>query len=194
MLSGPSGAGKTTLLESLRKEPDFVYSISCTTRKPRPGEVNGVDYHFMSVEQFEQRLAENGFLEHAYVHGNYYGTLSETVMSNLDRGIDVLMDVDIQGAAMIRTYSNGALLDSLVDVFIAAPSLEELRRRLIKRGTESPEVLKLRMENAAVEMEKWSEYRYTLLAVDPARTFAEFRAIMSAERNLSRRLILQFQP
>ena len=175
-------------------EPDFVYSISCTTRQPRPGEVNGVDYHFMTVEQFEQRLAENGFLEHAYVHGNYYGTLSETVNQNLDQGIDVLMDVDIQGAAMIRAYRDGALLEALVDVFITAPSLEELRKRLVNRATETPEVLQLRLENAEIEMQKWRDYRYTLLTTDQERTLAEFRAIMTAERTLSRRLNLQFQP
>ena len=194
VLSGPSGAGKTTLLETLRKEPDFVYSISCTTRAPRPGEVDGVDYHFMSAAQFEARLAENGFLEHAFVHGNYYGTLSETVAGNLDRGADVLIDVDIQGAAMIRAYRGGALAGAIVDVFITTSSLDELRKRLIHRGTESPEVLKLRLANAEVEMKKWSDYRYTILSENPGQTCADFRAIMRAERCLSRRLNLQLLP
>lgn len=194
VISGPSGAGKSTLLEKLRKEPDFVYSISCTTRKPRPGEVDGVDYHFMTIAQFEQRLAENGFLEHAFVHGNYYGTLSETVIGNLERGVDVMMDVDVQGASMIRAYRDGLLADSLVDVFITAPSLEELRNRLVNRATETPEALKLRLENAAIEMQQWRDYRYTLLTHDVETTVADFRAIMRAERSLSRRLNLQFQP
>ncbi len=148
----------------------------------------------MTVPQFEERLAANGFLEHAFVHGNYYGTLSETVIGNLDRGVDVLLDVDIQGADMIRAYRNGALADSIVDVFITAASLEELHTRLVNRGTESPEVLKLRLENAAIEMQKWRDYRYTILSTDPGQTCDDFLAIMRAERHLSRRLNLQSLP
>lgn len=192
MISGPSGAGKSTLLEKLRKNPDFTYSISCTTRKPRPGEVNGVDYHFMSIPQFEERLAANGFLEHARVHGNYYGTLSEPVIGNLERGIDVLMDVDVQGADMIRSFGKGALRESLVDIFITTASLEELKRRLVARGTETPEVMDLRLANAAIEMQQWRNYRYTILAITPEQTCEDFRAIMRAERCASSRLKLSF--
>ena len=148
----------------------------------------------MTAAQFEACLAENGFLEHAFVHGNYYGTLSETVIGNLDRGVDVLLDVDIQGADMIRAYRQGALVDSIVDVFITTSSLDVLRQRLLNRATESPEVLKLRLENAAIEMQKWSDYRYTLVSTEPSQTLGDFRAIMRAERNLSRRLNLQFLP
>jgi guanylate kinase len=194
VISGPSGAGKSTLLEKLRKNPDFIYSISCTTRKPRPGEVDGVDYHFMTIPQFEAKLAENGFLEHAFVHGNYYGTLGAMVIGNLERGVDVLMDVDVQGADMIRAYRDGSLRDSLVDIFITTSSLEELRARLLNRGTETPEVLNLRLANAAIEMRKWSDYRYTILAITPEQTCEDFRAIMRAERCASSRLNLQFQP
>src|SRR5438445_8994025 len=106
LISAPSGGGKSTLLKMLSEEPDFVYSISCTTRAPRPGEVNGRDYHFLSVPEFETRISAGEFLEHAQVHGNYYGTLRQTVLDNLGSGRDVLMDVDTQGATRIRANAD----------------------------------------------------------------------------------------
>ena len=190
LLAGPSGAGKTTLLDKLRENPDFVYSISCTTRAPRPDEINGRDYLFLSEEDFKRRLANNEFLEHALVHRHHYGTLRETVTRNLDQGIDVLLDVDIQGAAKIRAHDNGALRDYLVDVFLTAPNLEVLRKRLAKRGTETPEMLEIRIQNAVTEMQHWRDYRYTILSGTADDDLENFRAIMQAERCASARLAL----
>lgn len=191
VVSGPSGSGKTTLLEGLLQNPDFVYSISCTTRPPRPGEVNGRDYHFMSEEEFQRRVAGDEFLERATVHGNHYGTLRDTVMRNLEQGIDVLIDVDIQGAEMIRVHGNGAFRDYIADVFLTPPDLETLRRRLAKRATETPEALAVRLKNAAGEMQRWREYRYTILSGSAEEDLANFRAIMRAERLRSKRLLLK---
>lgn len=193
ILSGPSGAGKTTLLESLDKNRDFAYSVSCTTRAPRPGEIDGEDYHFMSESEFQRRLAGNEFLEHALVHGNHYGTLRETVMQNLSRGVDVLLDIDIQGAVMVREYGGGEFRDHIADVFITPPGLDILRVRLKKRATETPETLALRLKNATEEMRRWREYRYTILSTTPEEDHRQFRAVMQAERSLSRRLNLELE-
>jgi len=192
VISGPSGAGKTTLLDGLRNYSDFVYSISCTTRAPRPGEINGRDYHFLSQEEFQRRIANLEFLEYALVHGNYYGTLLESVMSHIKNGTDVLIDVDIQGAAMIRNYGDGALRDYIVDVFLSVPSMAVLRQRLAKRATETPEALAMRLANAAAEMKNWREYRYTILSGTAQDDLDRFRAIMQAERFASKRLLLDF--
>src|SRR6187200_1487146 len=102
VISAPSGAGKSTLLNSVRQTPDFIYSVSCTTRAPRPGEIPGEDYHFISESEFTRRLAEGEFLEHAHVHGHYYGTRRAAVLEHLDAGVDVLIDIDVQGARTIR--------------------------------------------------------------------------------------------
>lgn len=188
LISGPSGAGKTTLLDKLREKPDFVYSISCTTRIPRPGEIDGKDYYFLTEEEFTRRLANNEFLEHALVHCNYYGTLRERVTRNLDQGVDVLIDVDIQGATMIRKHGNGALRDDLVDVFLTVPNVDVLRKRLSKRGTETPEAFEVRIRNATTEMQHWRDYRYTILSGTAEEDLERFRAIMQAERCASARL------
>jgi guanylate kinase len=190
VISAPSGAGKSTLVNSLRQTPDFVYSVSCTTREPRPGEIDGEDYVFLSREDFEKRIAAGEFIEHAEVHGKYYGTLRETVLKNLEAGVDVLIDVDVQGARQIRDDGAG-IKESLADIFIMPPSLEELRRRLIKRGTETPEQIELRLKNAATEMEAWRQYRYTIITGSVEEDVQKFRAIMRAERYLSRRMNLE---
>jgi len=193
ILSGPSGAGKTTLLESLDANRDFEYSVSCTTRAPRPGEIDGVDYHFMTESDFRRRLAKHEFLEHAQVHGNHYGTLREAVMGHLTKGVDVLLDIDIQGAAMVRAYGGGEFRNHIADVFITPPGLEVLQARLKKRATETAEALALRLKNATNEMRHWSDYRYTILSTTPAEDHRQFRAIMDAERCLSRRLNLKIE-
>jgi guanylate kinase len=182
VLSGPSGAGKSTLLEGLRGTENFVYSVSCTTRQPRKGERNGVDYHFMPEEEFLRRVENDGFIEHASVHGAHYGTLRETVMQHLRRGEDVLLDIDTQGAAMIRSHDNGALLPHLADIFLTPPGIDELRRRLLKRATETEEQLRVRLANAAGEMSRWREYRYVILSGSAAEDLEKFRAILHAER------------
>ena len=189
VISAPSGAGKSTLVNSLRQTPDFVYSVSCTTREPRPGEIEGEDYVFLARADFEERIAAGAFIEHAEVHGNYYGTLRSTVLKNLETGVDVLIDVDVQGTRQIREDGAG-IKESLADIFIMPPSLEELRRRLIKRGTETPEQIELRLCNAATEMEAWRQYRYTIITGSIEEDVQKFRAIMRAERYLSRRMNL----
>jgi guanylate kinase len=189
VLSAPSGAGKTTLTMSLRQKPDFVYAVSCTTRVPRRGEVHGEDYFFLGEADFQARVAAGEFLEHAEVHGRHYGTLKQTVIEQLQDGVDVLIDIDTQGAASIRACDDPFIQDALADVFIMPPSLDELRRRLMRRGTETEEQIQTRLVNAAAEMERWREYRYTLISGSMEEDIEKFRAVMRAERYLSRRLV-----
>ena len=188
VISAPSGAGKTTLCTALRQKPDFVWSVSCTTRTPRPGEVDGEDYHFLTQEDFDGRLKAGEFLEHAEVHGNRYGTLKAPVLENLRNGIDVLLDIDTHGAANIRACGDAQILEALADVFIVPPDLEELRRRLLRRGTETRDQVEIRLNNAALEMECWRDYRYTIISGSMEENIEKFRAVMRAERYLSRRM------
>ena len=190
VVSAPSGAGKTTLCDALRQTPDFVYSVSCTTRAPRAGEIAGEDYHFLSEEEFLRQIAAGEFLEYAKVHEHYYGTLRGPIRSDLDNGVDVLIDVDTQGAASIRNYDDDFIREALCDVFIMPPDLDELRRRLTKRGTETEQQIDLRLQNAAREMELWKDYRYTIISKSMEEDLLKFRHIMGAERYLSRRLLL----
>ena len=189
VVSAPSGAGKTTLCDALRQTPDFVYSVSSTTRPPRAGEIEGEDYHFLSEADFMGRLQAGEFLEHAKVHNHYYGTLRKPLIANLQNGVDVLIDVDIQGAAAIRASNNQIIQQALCDVFIMPPDLDELRRRLTKRGTETADQIDLRIATAAREMTLWRDYRYTIISKSMEQDLQKFRHIMGAERYLSRRLI-----
>ena len=188
VVAAPSGAGKTTLCEALRQTPDFVYSVSCTTRQPRPGEIHGEDYFFIGAEEFRSRIEAGEFLEHANVHGNLYGTLRSTVIEHLEQGVDVLIDVDIQGVSAIRAFRDDYIQEALADVFIMPPSLDELRRRLTKRGTETAEQIEVRLANAAREMKSWRDFRYTIISGSTEEDLQKFRAIMRAERYLSRRM------
>jgi guanylate kinase len=182
LISAPSGAGKSTLLNGIRGQGNFVYSVSCTTRSPRPGERNGTDYHFLSRTKFEEEIAAGHFLEWAQVHGNYYGTLSSSVKAHLAKGTDVLIDVDVQGARAIRACGDAVITRSLVDVFLAPPSMEVLARRLSGRGTENPEELALRLQNAEREMACWRDYTYLLVSGEAAEDQRLFLEIMETER------------
>jgi guanylate kinase len=188
VLSAPSGAGKTTLTMALRQKPDFVYAVSCTTRAPRPGEVDGEDYMFLSEDDFVAKVANGEFLEHAEVHGRHYGTLKRTVLDQLEHGVDVLIDIDTQGALSIRACDDPFIQSALADVFIMPPSVDELRRRLLRRGTETTEQIETRINNASSEMQHWREYRYTIISSSMEEDIEKFRAVMRAERYLSKRL------
>jgi guanylate kinase len=191
VISAPSGAGKTTLCTALRQKPDFVWSVSCTTRAPRTGEIDGEDYHFLSRDEFIHHRDAGEFLEHAEVHGNHYGTLKGPVLENLRNGIDVLLDIDTHGAANIRACGDPLILRALADVFLLPPDLEELRRRLLRRGTETDEQVEVRMSNAAKEMECWRDYRYTIINGSMEENIEKFRAVMRAERYLSHRMSVE---
>lgn len=189
VISAPSGAGKTTLVEKLRQTPNLFYSVSCTTRAPRTGEIDGQDYQFLSDKDFRARVESGDFLEYAQVHGDYYGTLREPVVKNLKNGIDGLIDIDTQGAATIRNCNDPLIRQALADVFIMPPDLDELRRRLLNRGTETAQQIDSRLATAAREMEYWRDYRYTIISGSVEEDLQKFRHIMDAENYLSRRLI-----
>ena len=189
VVSAPSGAGKTTLVEALRQTPNLFYSVSCTTRAPRTGEIDGQDYQFLSDEDFRARVKAGDFLEHARVHGDCYGTLRKAVLSNLKSGVDVLIDIDTQGAAAIRNCDDPFIREALSDIFIMPPDHEELRRRLLKRGTETAQQIESRLATAAREMQLWRDYRYTVISGTVEEDLQKVRQIMSAESYLSRRLI-----
>ena len=182
VISAPSGAGKSTLLQGIRHFGDFLYSVSCTTRNPRPGEKNGTDYHFLTRAQFEIEIKNANLLEYAEVHGNFYGTRKDAIKEHLTNGTDVLVDVDVQGARSIRNSADPAITNALVDIFLAPPSMEILAQRLHKRGTETPEQLQLRLHNALLEMDCWREYQYLIVSGNPEEDQRRFRAVMESER------------
>ncbi len=190
VVSAPSGAGKTTLCDRLVAACEQIhYSISCTTRAPRQGEVDGHDYHFLDQDAFNKRIEKNEFIEYARVHGNWYGTLRRTVVDQLAAGKDVLMDIDVQGAAQIREYVRHASESDLiqrgfVDIFIAPPSMEVLHVRLNGRGTDDAEVVRKRMINAEQEMRHWREYKYLVVNDNLEQAAAAMQAILLAEHRL----------
>lgn len=179
VLSSPSGAGKTAISRRLLElEPRLRMSVSVTTRKPRPGEVDGRDYHFLDRPGFDAMVAEDGLLEHAEVFGNCYGTPRRPVEEALARGDDVLFDIDWQGTQQIAEKARA----DLVRVFILPPSASELERRLRGRAQDSEAVIAGRMAKAADEMSHWPEYDYVILNHDLDRSVAEARAVLQAER------------
>ena len=179
VLSAPSGCGKTTILRQVMAElPGLAFSVSHTTRQPRPGEICGRDYHFVSMEQFKaiRDQQPSGFLEWAEVHGNCYGTSRPEVESRLAAGADVILDIDVQGAEQVRRNTQP------VTVFIAPPSLEELERRLRARGTESEESVRRRLANAAKEMQAAPAYTYLIINDRLDQAVLELKAVIIAER------------
>ena len=172
VMSAPSGCGKSTLIDMLLQEyHDLVYSISCTTRDPRGEEEDGLDYHFLSKERFEELIREGAFIEHACVHGNYYGTLRRPIEEVLAEGNSTILDIDVQGAANVREYVRGLpdsapLKAGYVDIFINPPSMDELRARLEGRGTDSREAIERRLANAEGEMARAGEYMFRVVNDD----------------------------
>lgn len=189
VVSAPSGAGKTTLCERLLGEFDHIaYSVSCTTRPPREGEVDGSDYHFLTREAFERRVAAGDFVEHALVHGHFYGTLREEVGRGFAAGQHVLMDIDVQGAMQIRAFlarmpENDPLRLGFVDLFIAPPSLEVLHKRLVGRGKDPADVIARRMAMAEEELRHWADYRYLIVNDRLDASYDALRAIVLAEQH-----------
>lgn len=182
LVSGPSGSGKTTLCRRLADEGEAHYSISCTTRPPREGEVHGKDYHFLNKDDFKSRISADEFLEHAEVHENYYGTLKSEVLEHLASGTDVVMDIDVQGAEQVRSCSDPQIETALIDLFVMPPSEEELLARLTGRGTDAEEVIALRMTNALEEMKHWPEYSYRILSSTREEDYLNFKSLIIAER------------
>jgi guanylate kinase len=179
VLSSPSGAGKSTIARKLREDqPDLVVSVSYTTRPIRPGEVDGVDYHFVDLETFRTMVANHEFLEWAHVFGHRYGTPKAQVWNVLEQGRDILFDIDWQGAQQLHQLAGG----DIVRVFILPPSMPELRERLERRATDSPEVIDARMDRAANEVSHWDGYDYVLVNDDVEHCFDCVKTILAAER------------
>jgi guanylate kinase len=189
VVSAPSGTGKTTLSARLLAEFDNIdYSVSCTTRAPREGEIDGEDYWFITEEEFSRKVEAGEFLEHANVHGCRYGTLKAAVLDGFAAGRDVLMDIDIQGAAQIREQVQHAaphdpLRRGFVDVFLAPPSIEVLRKRLTGRGKDEIAVIERRMKQAESELQRWHEYQYYILNDRLDASYDALRAILLAEHH-----------
>lgn len=182
LVSGPSGSGKTTLCRRLADEGEAVYSISCTTRQPRSGEKHGRDYFFLNRDDFEKRINSGEFIEHAEVHENLYGTLKSEVIDHISSGKDVVMDIDVQGADLVRSCSEPQIQNALVELFVMPPTEKDLRARLTGRGTDSDEVIALRMKNAIDEMSHWQKYTYRLISTTREEDYNSFKALLTAER------------
>ena len=183
VVSGPSGTGKGTLLERLlREDESFVFSVSATTRSPREGEQDGVHYHFLTEARYDELVAQDAFLEYATVHGNRYGTLKEEVYGRMERGENVLLDIDTQGAINVMEKA-----PDCVSVFILPPSYEELHRRLEGRHTESPENIERRWNNAHQEIPQMGRYQYIIVNDDLEKAYALLKAVTVAEKQRSSR-------
>ena len=185
VLSAPSGGGKTTLCEQmLRDNPNISRAVTCTTRQPREGERDGVDYYFLTAEDFLRRVQAGNFLEHATVYGNSYGTLKAEVLGKLRAGKDVLLAVDVQGAAAIRTQaaSDPELARALVQVFLTPESLTVLEQRLKKRGKDAPEAIKKRLAVARQEIAQWKHFDYLLISTSVREDVRRMQAIYNAEQ------------
>ena len=180
ILSSPSGAGKTSIARALVEEnKNFLFSVSATTRKSRPGEVNGREYHFLTVEEFRERINGGQFLEHAKVFGNLYGTPLQPVMESIDDGKDLIFDVDWQGGKQIRSSS---LNKFVISIFILPPSIKALQERLMKRAQDSSETVKDRMTKSIGEIMHWKEYDYVIVNNDFEQTLNEVKSIITSEK------------
>lgn len=178
VVSSPSGGGKGTLIQRVLKElPNLSYSVSYTTRAPRNGEVEGREYFFVTPEEFEHRIAAGEFLEWAHVHGKLYGTSRHQVSREIFEGRDIILEVDVQGAASVRE-----LVSDSVSIFILPPSVETLRQRLLARGTDSPEELDLRLKHAPEELRHYKAFDYVIINDEVERAAMQLRCIVQAER------------
>jgi len=191
LVSAPSGGGKTTLCEQLlRARPQMARAVTCTTRPPREGERDGVDYYFLDATNFLKRVQAGNFLEHATVYGNSYGTLKAEVLGKLRQGKDVLLNVDVQGAAAIRerAQEDGELKEALVTVFLTPVSLTVLEQRLRKRGTDSPAAVQKRLSVARQEITQWKNFDYLIVSSSIDEDLRRMQAIIEAEKLRSHRV------
>lgn len=178
VISGPSGAGKGTICKSfMEKNKDVVLSVSATTRSPRKGEVDGVNYHFMTKEQFKDKIEANDFLEYAEVYDNFYGTPKSNVEELLESGKDVILEIDIQGALKVKENTEDGVF-----VFILPPSMEELKQRIIKRGSETEESLMKRFKSAYKEINFVSKYNYAVVNDEVETAVEKLESIITAEK------------
>lgn len=178
IISAPSGAGKTSLVSQLIEQDDhIVVSVSCTTRPQREGEIDGRNYHFLSIEEFEAKIEQNDFLEHAKVFDNYYGTSKTVVEAELAKGKDVILEIDWQGAKQVRE-----LMPEATSIFILPPSQEELKRRLTGRGTDSEEVITKRLAGSINEMSHYDEFDYIVINNHFQTALAELHSIFLSGR------------
>ena len=181
VISGPSGTGKGTLIKRLMDEDSsLVFSVSATTRAPRPGEIDGVHYHFVTNEQYDQLVTENAFVEYANVHGNRYGTLRSEVYQRLERGENVVLDIDVQGALNVIASEK-----EKVSIFILPPSMKVLRERLTGRGTETEEAVERRLHNAIWEISQKDQYEYKVINDDLDDCVRKLQAIIAAQKQSS---------
>jgi guanylate kinase len=188
VVSAPSGAGKTTLCRELRvRVPELAYSISVTTRAPRPGEIDGVDFQFVDDKTFRDLVATDEFAEYAEVHGHYYGTRAVTIERALACGTDVLLDIDTQGAAQLKRHAPEAVL-----IFIVAPSMAELEQRLRERRSNNEADIRRRLARAHDEIATWRRYDYLIVNRDVKDALDQLEAIVAAERARTSRLALHF--
>src|ERR1043166_3754145 len=190
VISGPSGGGKTTLFERLiGSRPEMTRAVTCTTRQPRPGERDAVDYYFLTADSFLRRVQAGNFLEHATVHGHSYGTLKSEVLGKMRQGRDVLLNVDVQGASAIRTKAleDPELKLALVSVFLTPPSLKILEERLRRRGTDSEATIQKRLGVARQEVAQWKHFDYLLVSGTIAEDLQRMLAIVECEKMRSHR-------
>jgi guanylate kinase len=184
VVSAPSGAGKSTLCDRLVSEfPNVTYSVSCTTRAPRGDEKDGVHYYFLSKREFKERIKNGEFLEYAKVHGNYYGTLEDTVLYAMEENRHVLLDIDVQGgrkirSALVRLDPRNPIRNGFTDIFISPPSMEELEQRLRGRGTDDDKVIRKRLDNAKAEMDCASEYSCQIVNDDLETAYQELKHVI----------------
>lgn len=185
VVSAPSGGGKTTLCEQLvATRRNVARAVTCTTRNPRPGEKDGVDYYFMDANTFLKRVQAGNFLEHATVYGNSYGTLKSEVLGKLRQGLDVVLNIDVQGAAAIREHSeeDPELKRALVTVFLTPPSLSILEQRLRKRGLDGAPAIQKRLSVAKQEIAQWRHFDYLIVSTSVPEDLRRMQAILDAEQ------------